>query len=175
MLTTLVMTIIGPDRTGLVDALARPIADHDGNWLESRMCRLGGQFAGLARVEVDATHADKLRREIEALNLDGISVSVHADIPEKEPLVTSLVEVELVGLDRPGLLREITGVFTRHHLNVEELESEVSEAPEGGGKLFRANASVSIPPTADLDAVGDDLEKIATDLMVDIRLAPEET
>lgn len=174
MRTTLVMTIIGPDRTGLVDALARPIADHQGNWLESRMCRLGGRFAGLARVEVDSTHADKLRAEIEALNLDGISVSVQADAPEPAPMVTSLVEVELVGLDRPGLLREITGVFTRHHLNVEELESEVTAAPEGGGQLFRANAAVSIPPTADLDAVGDDLEKIATDLMVDIRLAPEE-
>jgi len=175
MRTTLVMTIIGPDRTGIVDALARPIADHQANWLESRMCRLGGRFAGLARVEVDSSQVDQLRAAIESLNLDGLSISVQTDMPQPAPLVTSLIEVELVGLDRPGLLREITGVFTRHHLNVEELESEVSEAPEGGGKLFRANASVSIPPTADLEAVGDDLEKIATDLMVDIRLAPEET
>ncbi len=173
MHTTLVMTIIGPDRTGLVDALARPIADHGGSWLESRMCRLGGRFAGLARVVVDSKSVDQLRIEIEALSLDGISVSVQADHPEPEPLVTSLIEVELVGLDRPGLLREITGVFTRHHLNVEELDSEIAEAPEGGGKLFRANATVSVPPTAELDVVGDDLEKIATDLMVDIRLAPE--
>ena len=175
MRTTLVMTIIGPDRTGLVDALTRPIAEHGGNWLESRMCRLGGRFAGLARVEIDSAHADRLRGKIEALSLDGISVSVQADNPEPAPMVTSLVEVELVGLDRPGLLREITGVFTRHQLNVEELESEVAEAPEGGGKLFRSTASVSIPPTADLDAVGNDLEKIATDLMVDIRLAPEDS
>ena len=42
----LVMTIIGPDRTGLVESVARAVADHGGNWLESRMCRLGGEFAG---------------------------------------------------------------------------------------------------------------------------------
>ena len=50
----LVMTIISPDRTGLVEAVARAVADHGGNWLESRMCRLGGEFAGILRVEIPA-------------------------------------------------------------------------------------------------------------------------
>ena len=45
MQTPLVMTIIGPDRTGLVESVARVVAGHGGNWLESRMCRLGGEFA----------------------------------------------------------------------------------------------------------------------------------
>lgn len=174
MRTTLVMTIIGPDRTGLVDALARPIADHGGNWLESRMCRLGGQFAGLARVEIESAKADALRSEIESIALDGISVTVQADTSAPAEGASSTVNVELVGQDRSGLLREITGVFARHNLNVEELTSEVTEAPQGGGMIFRADATVSVPSTADLDAVGDDLEKIATDLMVDIALAPEE-
>lgn len=173
MRTTLVMTIIGPDRTGLVDALARPIADHGGNWLESRMCRLGGQFAGLARVDIESAKADALRSEIENISLDGISVTVQADTSTPVEDASSTVNVELVGQDRPGLLREITGVFARHNLNVEELTSEVSEAPQGGGMIFRADATVSVPSTADLDAVGDDLEKIATDLMVDIALASD--
>lgn len=173
MRTTLVMTIIGPDRTGLVDALARPIAEHGGNWLESRMCRLGGQFAGLARVDIESARADALRSEIESISLDGISVTVQADTSAPTESVSSTVNVELVGQDRPGLLREITGVFARHNLNVEELTSEVAEAPQGGGMIFRADATVSVPATADLDAVGDDLEKIATDLMVDIALAPD--
>mgnify|MGYP003657483302 CR=1 FL=1 len=173
MRTTLVMTIIGPDRTGLVDALARPIAEHGGNWLESRMCRLGGQFAGLARVDIDSARADTLRSVIESIALDGVSVTVQADTAAPVEFASSSVNVELVGQDRPGLLREITGVFARHNLNVEDLTSEVTEAPQGGGMIFRADATVSVPSTADLDAVGDDLEKIATDLMVDISLAPD--
>lgn len=175
MRTTLVMTIIGPDRTGLVDALARPIAEQGGNWLESRMCRLGGQFAGLARVDIDSARADALRSVIERIALDGVSVTVQADTATPPETVSAAVNVELVGQDRPGLLREITGVFARHNLNVEELTSEVTEAPQGGGMIFRADATVSVPSTADLDAVGDDLEKIATDLMVDISLAPDES
>lgn len=173
MRTTFVMTIIGPDRTGLVDALARPIAEHGGNWLESRMCRLGGQFAGLARVDIESARADTLRNAIDSILIDGISITVQADTSAPREGATATVNVELMGQDRPGLLREITGVLARHNLNVEELTSEVTEAPQGGGMIFRADATVSVPSTADLDAVGDDLEKIASDLMVDIALAPD--
>ncbi len=48
----LVMTIIGPDRTGLVESLAGCVAENGGNWLESRLCRLGGEFAGILRIEI---------------------------------------------------------------------------------------------------------------------------
>ena len=51
----LVMTVIGPDRPGLVDTVAGLVAEHEGNWLESRMSRLGGHFAGILRVEVPAS------------------------------------------------------------------------------------------------------------------------
>ena len=47
MQVPLVMTVIGKDRTGLVETLAEIVAGHGGNWLESRMCRLGGEFAGI--------------------------------------------------------------------------------------------------------------------------------
>ena len=50
----LVLTLIGPDRPGLVEAVAQPIAANGGNWLESRMAHLGGKFAGILRVDVPA-------------------------------------------------------------------------------------------------------------------------
>lgn len=172
MLSTFVMTVIGPDRTGLVAALARTIADQGGNWLESRMCHLGGQFAGLMRVEIAADQAQALRTAVEALTQTGLQITMQSADVTASPVEGSLAMVDLVGQDRPGLLREITAVFARHGLNVEELESERAAAPLGGGTLFKANATVFVPAAVDLDAVGDDLEKIATDLMVDIQLAP---
>lgn len=172
MLTTFVMTVIGADRTGLVDSLARTVADQGGNWLESRMCHLGGQFAGLMRVEIEQAKADALRSAVDALTASGLQIIIQSDDPVAAPTTGSLAMVDLVGQDRPGLLREITGVFAKHGLNVEELESERSAAPLGGGTLFKANATVFVPESVDLDTLGDDLEKIATDLMVDIQLAP---
>lgn len=180
MLATLVMTVIGADRPGLVQMVAARVADHGGNWLESRMCRLGGQFAGILRVEVDAGRRDELVGALRTLEVDGLGVIIHAEggagLPPAgtAPAAAggSLATLELVGHDRPGILRSVSGVFAQHGVNVEELSSERVSAPMGGGTLFQARATVLVPPTVKLSAVRADLEKIAADLMVDIKVHP---
>jgi glycine cleavage system regulatory protein len=81
--------------------------------------------------------------------------------------------LELVGSDRPGILRAVTSVLAAHEVNVEELASECISAPMGGGTLFQARVRVSVPPAVKLDSVRADLERIAADLMVDLTLRPE--
>jgi glycine cleavage system regulatory protein len=173
MLSTLVMTVIGADRPGLVQLVATRVADHGGNWLESRMCHLGGQFAGIARVEVASVKVDELVGALHRLEKDGLRVIVHAEggaAVAKPEGVVALVEV--VGQDRPGILRSVSSVFAAHGLNVEELASERLSAPMGGGTLFQAKATVLVPIKASVAAVRADLEKIATDLMVDLKVLP---
>jgi glycine cleavage system regulatory protein len=80
--------------------------------------------------------------------------------------------LELVGQDRPGILRAVSAVLAAHGLNVEDLASERVSAPMGGGTLFQARVRVAVPATASLSAVRADLEKIASDLMVDLKLNP---
>ena len=176
MLATLVMTVIGADRPGLVQMVAARVADRGGNWLESRMCRLGGQFAGILRVEVPQERRDDLVTALRSLEQDGLGVIIHA---EGAAIGTDLSKgllatVELVGTDRPGILRSISGVFAAHGVNVEELASERVNAPMDGGVLFQARATVFVPTSVRLSAVRQDLEKIAADLMVDVKLAPVE-
>lgn len=170
MLTTIVMTVIGADRPGLVQLVAGCVADHGGNWLESRMCRLGGQFAGILRVEVPAERAGELTQALGVLEAQGLRVIIHADGAAIVPSHGALVTLELVGHDRPGILRAVSGVLATHRVNVEELASERVSAPMGGGTLFQARATLLVPASANLAAVRGDLEKIATDLMVDLTL-----
>lgn len=177
MLATLVMTVIGADRPGLVQMVAARVADHGGNWLESRMCRLGGQFAGILRVEVAAERRDELVNALRTLEVDGLRVIIHAEggLPGGNGGVAgSLASVDLVGTDRPGILRSVSGVFAAHGMNVEELASERVNAPMDGGVLFQARATVFVPATVKIAAVRADLETIAADLMVDIKLRPVE-
>ena len=47
MTTTLVVTVMGTDRPGLVEALSKALTAHHGNWLESRIAGLGGRLAGI--------------------------------------------------------------------------------------------------------------------------------
>ena len=81
-----------------------------------------------------------------------------------------LAVVEIVGQDRPGILRSVSGVFAAHRVNVEELASERVSAPMGGGTLFQARATVLVPPTVPLAALHSELEKIASDLVVDVKV-----
>lgn len=172
MLATLVMTVIGADRPGLVQKVAARVADHGGNWLESRMCRLGGQFAGILRVEVAAARREELVAALHGLEGDGLRVIIHAEAgPEAAPAAGgSRATVEVIGQDRPGILRSVSGVFAAHGVNVEELASERVSAPMGGGTLFQARATVLVPGRVTLAAVRADLEKIAADLMVDVKV-----
>lgn len=170
MLTTLVMTVIGADRPGLVQLVAACVADHGGNWLESRMCRLGGQFAGILRVEVPLTRSDELAEALGNLDRQGLKVILHTESAGIAAANGSLAALELVGNDRPGILRSVTAVLAANGVNVEELASERVSAPMGGGTLFQAKATVLVPTNVNLSVVRTELEKIATDLMVDLKL-----
>jgi glycine cleavage system regulatory protein len=169
MTTTLVLTLIGRDQPGLVRVVAAAIAEHGGNWLESRMCRLGGEFAGIVRLEIEATRADGLASTLRGLA--GLRVDVTREAAAGgSGAPTQLAALDLVGSDRPGILREVSGVLSAHGLNVEDLTSERTEAPMGGGKLFQMRAVVSVPVGVELSKVRTDLEKIAADLMVELKI-----
>ena len=166
------MTIIGADRPGLVQLVAGRVAEFGGNWLESRMCHLGGQFAGIARVEVPAEKVQALRQALQHLDATGLRVIVDSGDSPAANGAGVAATLELVGQDRPGILLSVTGVLADHGVNVEELTSECVSAPMGGGSLFQAKVRVLVPPGTKLEIVRADLEKIAADLMVDIALRP---
>jgi glycine cleavage system regulatory protein len=180
MLSTLVMTVIGPDRPGLVELVADRVARNGGNWLESRMCRLGGQFAGIVRVEAPVDRVNDLVNALRTLEHDGLRALVNPEpaiatadtaASAQKPAGT-LAQLELVGQDRPGILLEISRILAAHRVNVEDLSSERVSAPMDGNMLFQARANLLVPPNRPLAALRTDLEKIAADLMVDIRLQP---
>ena len=165
----LVMTLIGPDRTGLVESVARAVAGHGGNWLESRMCRLGGEFAGILRIEIPAEEKTALLAALR--KIPGLKVVVQPD-PKPPPATPGRqTKLEIVGSDRPGIVREITSALARANVNVEEFSSEIVSAPMSGENLFKADARLQLPAGCDVAALKKDLEKIAADLQVDVSLA----
>ena len=165
----LVMTLVGPDRTGLVESVARAVAEHSGNWLESRMCRLGGEFAGILRVEIPAEKKSALLAALQKIS--GLNVVVQ---PGQAPVAATSgrqTRLEIVGSDRPGIVREITYALARANVNVEEFSSELVSAPMSGETLFKASARLQLPERCDVAALKKDLEKIAADLLVDVSFA----
>lgn len=170
MQRSLVMTIIGEDRPGLVDSVATLIAEHGGNWLKSRMSRLGGQFAGILRVEVPAEKEQSLLDALKKLQAQGLSVLIHADKPKPAAAKRPLSVLDIIGQDRPGIIREISHALASFGVNVEELHTECVSAAMSGETLFKARATLNIPESCNLPELLKTLEKIAADLFVDVSL-----
>lgn len=171
---SLILTLLGPDRPGLVETVAKLVKDHDGNWLESRMSHLAGHFAGIARCNVDDAQWDALNTALAKLDEQGITVVTRRDESNDDQSEESTtVWMELVGNDRPGIVSEISRVLSEQHVNVEEFQSSCSGAPNSGAALFRAHAELRLPEDQTIDDLQKSLEAIAIDLMVDIKLAPD--
>jgi glycine cleavage system regulatory protein len=165
----LILTLIGPDRPGLVETVAETVVFHGGNWLESRMAHLAGRFAGVLRVEVPAERVDALARSLTELRDDGLQVVVEkGSVPASPPLHP--MEIELLGHDRPGLVRQVSDLLAGRRVNVEELRTDRFSAPMSGELMFRAQLRVDVPRDVAADELRQELERLAADLMVEIRL-----
>ena len=170
MKTSLILTAIGPDKPGLVELLSTTLAEHRANWQQSSMSRLAGQFAGILIASVDNDKLDHLLVALDALASKGLSVSVVTETGEAEAPQGQPHTLELIGHDKPGIVRDISRALAALQISVEELETEVVSGSMSAEQLFKARAALLVPDGVDLDDLQDNLEAIASDLMVDITL-----
>jgi glycine cleavage system regulatory protein len=171
-MATLVLTVIGDDRTGLVDALAGPIAEHGGNWDRSHMARLAGKFAGIVVVTLPDEHVDALEASLEGVRAKGlldVRIAIADTAASDGPVDTaSLLQLHLIGQDRPGIIREVASALAQRNVSIEQLETSTISAPMSAEQLFEATASLRPPADVDLDTLRGALEDIANELMVDL-------
>ena len=167
MSVSLVLTVIGDDRPGLVGQLSAAISKHNGNWLESSMSHLAGKFAGIVCVAIEDGRLDALKAEL--ASLQGLPVTAEVSDTIQTPACRRLT-LALVGHDRIGIVREVSQVLARHAVNVEELNTHTASAPMSAEILFHATAELTASPALDARALIRELEQISNDLMVDITL-----
>ncbi|HEY4184519.1 MAG TPA: ACT domain-containing protein [Polyangia bacterium] len=173
-MTDLVLTLLGPDRPGLVELVAGVIAANGGNWLESRMSHLAGKFAGILRAEVPVERVAAATAALAALEGRGLKVTVEAAARAESAPIDQSMDLELVGLDRPGIVREISQLLAGNGVNVEELTTNRVSAPMSAEMLFEARAHVRVAPGSDLAKLRSELERLASDLVVEVKLTPAE-
>jgi glycine cleavage system regulatory protein len=169
MARALVLTVIGEDRPGLVEALADVISQHEGSWDESRMARLAGHFAGVVQIHLPEAQAESLITALSSLSERGLSASVVdsdwslANVDHRDS-----IRIELLGQDRPGIIREISGALAALGVSVQDLRTVVESAPMSGERLFRAQAELVPPADVEIDRIRAALEELADDMMVDM-------
>ena len=173
-MSKLVLTVVGDDRAGLVQSLAHVVSEHGGNWETSELAELAGAFAGIVLVSVPDARLAELNGALQ--NLDGLlRVTVHgsgAQDADRQVVARPgrRFAFSVLGNDRPGIVRDVTGILTRHGITIDLFSSETRDAPMAGGTLFEATVTARVPDETDVAQAIADLEQLAGEIQVDLSL-----
>ena len=171
MAASLVVTVVGPDRPGIVNQLSDVARRFGANWAESRMASLAGQFAGIVHFEVGERDADALASALQKLTGSGLQVVIARGEARSAAAAQRRIKLSLVGNDRPGIVRELSGALARRGVSIDELHTAIESAPMSAERLFRFDALVLVPANVADDDLRRELEALADELMVDLDVA----
>lgn len=165
-----VLTIVGADRAGLVDALSEVVVEHGGTWQRSQMTELAGMFAGMVLVRVPRERADAFRAGLAPLQERGLlDVTLRAADEGTVPADTGpTLRFEVVGADRPGIVHEVSHLLATRGVAIVDLQTWTESAAMAGTPLFRAAAAVRLPADLSTGELTAALEGLSDDLMVDV-------
>lgn len=171
MNSSLVLTVIADDQPGIIRTVSKVLTEHGGNWTQSSMSALAGQFAGILLVSMPSENTDACLAGLQALQSQGLRVLAQVSEFSATADATQCYKLKLVGNDRPGIVHDITSLLARHGISVKNLETRVESASMSGGELFKATAQLVVPDGVDVYMLETELENLANDLMVDISFA----
>ena len=164
----LVLTFVGDDRPGLVNAISEIIAASGGTWLESRSAELAGKFAGILLASVPEAKLAELEAGLRSLEAAGLHVTIERGTPAEPGGRERLIKLDILGNERPGIVRDVTQALSRLGVNIEEFSSGLESAPFSGVEMFRASARLRAPDGVSLDDLRKALERLAGEIMVDL-------
>jgi glycine cleavage system transcriptional repressor len=168
-----VLTVIGPDRIGIAEDIARLVAGQGGNIEESKMAVLGGEFAAIALICMPAASLEAfpalLKSREPELNL---AFSLKATTEPRPMALGRSYLLETASLDSPGIVQAVTAVLKLHGINIEELETETQPAPWTGTPMFRMRATLILGSGVSAAQLKADLARLEGERDLDISLRP---
>jgi glycine cleavage system regulatory protein len=178
----LVITITAADRPGIVEDVTAVLLDHGANLAESRMARLGGEFAGILLATCDTARAAALGAALEGLSARGLAVSVRGTDPAGPDRAAGRAasrsagavpyEIRVTGADHEGIVHGIAEKLAARGINIEDLATGVVPAPVTGTPLFTMRALVAVPADVRTRALREEMDRLADDLGVEIEVRP---
>ncbi|ATE67143.1 glycine cleavage system protein R [Rhizorhabdus dicambivorans] len=170
---SVILTVVGSDRPGLTRAIADAVYAAGGNWLESHLSRLGGKYVGSVLVELPADRLGELEAAARAIDAVGLTVAIVPAARDGERGQGQPLGIEIVGQDRPGIVREVTTVLAGLHVNIEDFTTAIEGSAWSGAPLFRGRAKLLLPAGTSTDRVREALEEISGEIMVDFSVQAE--
>ena len=169
-ITSLVVSIVGPDRHGIVSMLADRAQRYGANWAASRMTRLASEFAGTVHFEVPRENADALVKALRELESSGLQVVIGRSDGANVSDTVRVVELELVGSDRRGIVSSLTKILAERGISIESIHTEIIRSGLSGSQTFKVEAHLLVPVALSIEKLRLELGALASEMMVDIGL-----
>jgi glycine cleavage system transcriptional repressor len=168
-----VISAVGADRVGIVDDLSGIVAEAGGNIEESKMAVLGGEFAVIMLVSMEARALESLVSKSAGIETAlGLKFGVKPTKPGTPLGKGRPYSLETVSLDGKGIVHSVSAVLRKHGINIEDLETSTDSAPLTGASLFRMTANIVLGPDVSVLALRHELEQLQVDQDLDISLTP---
>ena len=166
-MNSLIISAVGSDRPGIISELSGIITTHGGNVEESRMSRLGSDFAIIMLVSVSTDWEESLEVALQSIN----DLTISTKLTQIQEIGDNKkYKIGLNGADNEGIVKVLSKYLAEKSINVLEMETHISHAPISGTPLFNLNASVSVPNDVEETVIQSDLSQIAQKLGVEIQL-----
>jgi glycine cleavage system transcriptional repressor len=166
--TLFAISAVGRDQPGIVAAVTGVLVEQGCNLEDTEMAVLRGHFAMMMLV---AGHSSLSAGDLEkalastAANFDLLVAVRQVDITAVDPTPGSPWSVSVYGADRPGILHDVTAQLSEHGVNVTGVETRLVGHP--GRAVYVMLLDVTVPPTADGDAVAAALAELGGRLGVE--------
>lgn len=167
-MSALVVTLIGPDRPGVVRAISDKATAHGANWTDSVMANFAGQFAGIVHLQVPDGNSAALQAALRSLESDNLHVQVALAAGDARAPARRRLHLSLVGHDRPGIIHSIASRLAAQGVSIDTMKTHIASGAMSGEQMFHLDAQLAAPPELDSDALRESLESLANELMVDI-------
>ncbi|HEX4233797.1 MAG TPA: formyltransferase family protein [Caldimonas sp.] len=168
--TSLVVTVMGPDRPGIVRLLSDRAQRFGANWAASRLSRLAGEFAGMVHFEVPRENAEPLATSLRGLESSDLKLVIAKSDSSQVTAGLRGVELELVGDDRVGIVSTLTRILAESGISIEHIHTEIVGTNASAPKTFKVAAHLLVPNLLSSDELRRRLETVASEMMLDIAL-----
>lgn len=169
MTNQLVISALGEDKPGIVKTVSKNILDCGGNIAESHMSVLGGEFALMILVTGEENVLTSIESRLSTLQ-DTLGLTVIAKRTRKSltPKDGRPYKIEIISMDHPGIVHNVTDYLAQHNINVEELETDSYAAPHTGTPMFSLNIQIAIPGSMNVSEFRKNFSRFCDDLNLDV-------
>lgn len=159
----LVVTAIGPDRTGIVSKLARLVTECNCNIIDSRMAIFGSEFTFIMLLAGDLPAISRIEHLLPALGLElDLTTMTKRTAGRPRTHVVAHYILDYAGPDKVGTLGAITGLLASHNIYIGSLQSET--VATHSGVLMHTQMTLELPEGVDANQIARDVSALMQQL-----------